>query len=544
MKIFPRIISAVIAIAVILTTGVTSFAAEIDVAQTSAEHNGSLLAADFDVAGTTLEPDTALPSKYSSLDLGYTTPIRQQIYNTCWAYSSTGTLETVANKLGLNTSHYSPMHMNHWGTKRDDGTGWQRDYNDGGYAYISMGYFTSWQGPVLESAYPQNTLITDYSAINANAKRQLAVNGIIYLDPDDTETIKTAVYKYGAAIGNYHVEDMYYEADNYAYYCNRPGVATNQLFGHSITIVGWDDNFKKEWFVEGNQPNNDGAWLCKNSWGTYWGEDGYFWISYEDYYLFDTRFGYSYTFSDIAKYNNDKKLYQNETDGATYEFEYIANYDTLTYINVFDTDADFNVIDKINFETESQGAKFTIYKIPFTRTGVPATTTSKWTQLYTGTVEYKGYHSVDIADFTVEDDKFAIGISIENVNNSGNGIGVDEWLTSGGEKIFIPQSDYGQSYLIFSGYLMDVKQFYNDYLDDSIGGTFVIKAVASASTDPITGDVNGDGKISVLDATNIQMYLANLRTFTQDELSIADYDQDGHLSVIDATLIQKVVAGL
>ena len=37
---------------------------------------------------------------------------------------------------------------------------------------------------------------------------------------------------------------------------------------HAACIVGWDDNYKKENFKEGKQPDKDGAWIIKNSWGS------------------------------------------------------------------------------------------------------------------------------------------------------------------------------------------------------------------------------------------------------------------------------------
>lgn len=51
---------------------------------------------------------------------------------------------------------------------------------------------------------------------------------------------------------------------------------------HAVSIIGWDDNYSKDNFNPAHKPSRDGAWLVKNSWGTNWGDEGCFWISYED----------------------------------------------------------------------------------------------------------------------------------------------------------------------------------------------------------------------------------------------------------------------
>ncbi len=47
--------------------------------------------------------------------------------------------------------------------------------------------------------------------------------------------------------------------------------------GHCVCVIGYSDIL--------------GGWLCKNSWGSYWGMGGYFWIGYGQCGIDDTMWG-------------------------------------------------------------------------------------------------------------------------------------------------------------------------------------------------------------------------------------------------------------
>ena len=96
---------------------------------------------------------------------------------------------------------------------------------------------------------------------------------------ESIENIKQAILDYGALMGivafgstAYDEGPETYNEETFSLYS-----PDYQSPNHAICVVGWDDNFSKDNFL--TKPEGDGAWIIKNSWGTEWGDNGYFYIS-------------------------------------------------------------------------------------------------------------------------------------------------------------------------------------------------------------------------------------------------------------------------
>jgi C1A family cysteine protease len=86
---------------------------------------------------------------------------------------------------------------------------------------------------------------------------------IFSFDSVNSANIKEALYTYGPLIATMDVyEDFYYYSGGV--YEHNWG---SRLGGHCVAIVGYNDI--------------EDYWICKNSWGTNWGEDGFFKIRYD-----------------------------------------------------------------------------------------------------------------------------------------------------------------------------------------------------------------------------------------------------------------------
>ena len=62
--------------------------------------------------------------------------------------------------------------------------------------------------------------------------------------------------------------------------------------------------------------------------------------------------------------------------------------------------------------------------------------------------------------------------------------------------------------------------------------------------DVMMGDADGDGEITIIDATVTQRYLAGIAPLTSSQIVAADVARDGEPDIVDVTFIQRALAGI
>ena len=486
--------------------------------------------------------ETDIPSSYSSVDLNIVTPPKNQKYNDCWTFSSLSVLETKLLKSGFNVTGFSAEHMNLWATTKSNGTGWQRSIISDGYAFTSLGYISSWQGGIEQSDY--DSLIEKYTPdTDLSSFVNYGATAIKYLDDFTQSEIKKEIIKNGSIYAAYSHSPNYENSDRTAYFCPE---GSPKATGHAIAVVGWDDNYSKNNFkaINGVLPKNDGAWLVKNSWGNYNTLNGYFWLSFEDSYLFSSTFKFNFAIEDVTEITNEIRLMQNEIYGATYEFNYVED-DSVTYLNLFNFSEGYNSLDSVIFETTSKNSDYEIYYVP-AENKIPVADETKWTLLNSGVIPYNGYVNINADNFDLPVTYGAIAVKIsKNEQSDKNTIGVGEWLNkSNGQFAFINDSHKGDSFIYKNGNMTDLLDWYKNERDDSLGGTFVIKAITNKTEVSVTmlGDIDLNNQLDVLDVTDLQLAISESATLSAVQKLNADTDSNGEININDVTRLQIMIS--
>ena len=276
--------------------------------------------------------DTSYPSSYSLVNLGQVSTVKNQMSTgTCWAFTSNEMVESNLLKAKSLSLSFSSRHMEYYTTRAfSDGTnynGLNRIVDSGGNFFMSVNYFKNNYGPILESDMPFENNMNSLPLSSVQNKTPAAdVNTTFVLPNGDkgcTDSIKNAIkshlMNYGAVgtMINMLKPSVYYNESTASYYYDGTGSVN-----HAVTIVGWDDNYEVSNFSSSKKPPSKGAWLIKNSYGTTFGKNGYFYVSYNDTRVCKTLSGvYDVDFEFPEKlYTYDKYGYNTSlslSDGGT-----------------------------------------------------------------------------------------------------------------------------------------------------------------------------------------------------------------------------------
>ena len=176
---------------------------------------------------------------------------------------------------------------------------------------------------------------------------------------------------------------------------------------HAITIVGWDDNYSSENFLEGHRPSGNGAWLVKNSDGSSgtaefpneWGiqEDGeytgYFWLSY-----------YDETISDLVAFDFDVNTSTSSEAFIRDQYDYLpqgsvavsASSEKTSSANEFTAGED-RVLRALTCQTVKPNTQVT-YEVYLLDDGASGPTDGKLVLTKGATYRYGGFHRLMLAD--------------------------------------------------------------------------------------------------------------------------------------------------
>ncbi len=234
------------------------------------------------------------PTSFDLREHGLVTSVKNQNpYGTCWLFTMCASMESNAIMLGLADSNvdiseyqlgYFTYNIVEGQDEAIEGEGTQLNkwQDNGGWHYDAASTLMKGYGPVSEELCPYKNIKQPLSIEYATEYNMFDFNAVYTIAANDINGAKELITRNGAVwvtvCASSWDKNYYNEKTNAAYLPE--WTDKYQYIDHAVTIVGWDDNYSKENFT--TQPEKDGAWIVKNSWGKSWGDNGYFYLSYYD----------------------------------------------------------------------------------------------------------------------------------------------------------------------------------------------------------------------------------------------------------------------
>lgn len=374
---------------------------------------------------------------------------------TCWAFTAVAMMEqaVISQGVSANSVDYSENHLAYffYNRTKDPVGGTEGDsvqtacgvnyLQNGGNLLMASFHLATWAGVVKESVSPFTGTATTVLA-NANYSSDLKLKNAYFIGLNnegsiDVETVKKAIEAYGAVGVMYGHYSQYYNADTAAYYNDGTNI------NHAVTLIGWDDNYSLENFAEGRKPSSNGAFIVKNSWGTEWGDEGFFYISYEDKSLYLPT---AYEVMNTEEYDNN---YQYDGSSASLAYWNIASGGQVGNIFTVQENANWHGenLEAVQIALQSTDINYSVQVYKNIAGTDPTSGTAVLATPVTGKTTHAGIYTIDLGTdiFVGCGEKYGIVITL--TSDDGSRIGVfGEMSGDAGWLSWTAKTSAGQSF--------------------------------------------------------------------------------------------------